>query len=149
MCNRLQFFIFCSSSLKKSQISSLKTSSRLFIHDSVLQLNFVIDIGAYISVIPEHHIRPSPSKSEFTLYAATKLMRLSLNTKRSYTWIFLIADTSQAIIGTDFLKHYNLSVNLKSKFLFDHTLNSEFHDKIEASNNHSIFTYFTLLQEDE
>ena len=39
--------------------------------------------------------------------------------KRDYPWTFIVADVQQPIIGADFLIHYNLLVDLRSRCLRD------------------------------
>ena len=39
--------------------------------------------------------------------------------KRDYAWTFIVADVKQPIIGADFLIHYSLLVDLKSRCLRD------------------------------
>ena len=39
--------------------------------------------------------------------------------KREYPWTFIVADVQQPIIGADFLIHYNLLVDLRSRCLRD------------------------------
>ena len=39
--------------------------------------------------------------------------------KRDYAWTFIVADVKQSIIGADFLVHYSLLVDLKSRCLRD------------------------------
>ena len=39
--------------------------------------------------------------------------------KRDYTWNFIVADVQQPIIGADFLTHYSLLVDLRSRCLRD------------------------------
>ena len=39
--------------------------------------------------------------------------------KRDYAWTFIVADIKQVIIGADFLIHYSLLVDLKSRCLRD------------------------------
>ena len=39
--------------------------------------------------------------------------------KREYPWTFIVADVQQPIIGADFLIHYNLLVDLRSRCLWD------------------------------
>lgn len=137
----------------------------MFIYDSNSKLQFLIDTGADISVIPKYFIKPSPSKTEFPLYAAngtkittygTKLLNLNLGSKRSYNWIFIIADTNQPIIGADLLEHFNLSVNLKQKSLFDKDLNFYIKTEVKNQSNISIQTlssintgneYYQILKE--
>src|SRR5215469_9404904 len=69
------------------------STSRLKIFDSLSKRFFLIDTGAEISL----HLR------------------------RTFPWVFTIADVSQAIIGADFLKHFDLLVDLRRKCLIDNS----------------------------
>ena len=44
---------------------------------------------------------------------------VDVDLKRDYAWTFIVADLKQPIIGADFLKHYSLLVDLKSRCLRD------------------------------
>ncbi|GFW94147.1 hypothetical protein TNCV_1978871 [Trichonephila clavipes] len=44
---------------------------------------------------------------------------LNLGLRRPFIWTFIIADVSSPIIGADFLKHFNLLIDLKKKRLMD------------------------------
>ncbi|GFV44909.1 retrovirus-related Pol polyprotein from transposon opus [Trichonephila clavipes] len=44
---------------------------------------------------------------------------LNLGLRRPFIWTFIIADVSSPIIGADFLKHFNLLIDLKKKSLVD------------------------------
>ncbi|GFV19909.1 hypothetical protein TNCV_4224101 [Trichonephila clavipes] len=65
-----------------------------------------------------------PPLSKFSLFAAnnTKIpaygmvrKELNLGLRRPFIWTFIIADVSFPIIGADFLKHFNLLIDLKKK----------------------------------
>ncbi|GFS64010.1 gag-pol polyprotein [Trichonephila clavipes] len=65
-----------------------------------------------------------PPQSNFSLFAAnnTKIpaygmvrKELNLGLRRPFIWTFMIADVSSPIIGADFLKHFNLLIDLKKK----------------------------------
>ncbi|GFX02623.1 transposon Tf2-9 polyprotein [Trichonephila clavipes] len=67
-------------------------------------------------------------QSNFSLFAAnnTKIpaygmvrKELNLGLRRPFIWTFIIADVSSPIIGADFLKHFNLLIDLKKKRLVD------------------------------
>lgn len=49
----------------------------------------------------------------------TKNINLDLNLRRVFSWTFIIADITTAIIGADFLTHFNLIVDLKNQRLID------------------------------
>ena len=49
----------------------------------------------------------------------SKILSLDIGLRRDFTWRFIIADTTQAILGLDFLEHYGLSLDLKGRRLRD------------------------------
>ena len=63
-------------------------------------------------------------------------MDVSLQLRRAFPWVFIIADVTEPIIGIDFLMHYNLTINLKYCKLIDDTT------KLETAAN----THFTRSQ---
>jgi cleavage and polyadenylation specificity factor subunit 1 len=88
-------------------------------------MEFLIDTGADISVIPSSNKHKHPSGS---VYAANnsiintygeKLMKLNLGFRRELNWPFIIANVNRAIIGADFLHHFNLIVDLHNKRIID------------------------------
>src|SRR5215469_13214645 len=105
------------------------STSRLRIFDPLSKRFYLIDTGAEISLLPRDAVS-SPSVSFRTLYAANgslistygeKLCTVSLHLRRTFPWVFTIADVSQAIIGADFLKHFDLLVDLRRKCLIDNS----------------------------
>lgn len=106
-------------------------TSRIYVADKTSNIKFLIDTGADVSVIP----RPKNStctKNKLTLFAAndshistygSKLLTLNLNLRRPFAWPFIIADVSHAIIGIDFLTHFNLIVDVRRKRLIDASTN--------------------------
>lgn len=44
---------------------------------------------------------------------------LSLGLRRTFTWPFVIADVTRPIIGADFLRHFDLLVDLQNRRLID------------------------------
>ncbi|GFU74930.1 retrovirus-related Pol polyprotein from transposon opus [Trichonephila clavipes] len=102
-------------------------TSRLFLLDRKSGQKFLIDSGSEICVIsPSPTMNKSP-QSNFSLFADnnTKIpaygmvrKELNLDLRRPFIWTFIIADES-SIIGADFLKHFNLLIDLKKKRLMD------------------------------
>ncbi|GFV90056.1 transposon Tf2-11 polyprotein [Trichonephila clavipes] len=101
-----------------------KHTSRLFLLDRKSGQKFLIDSGSEICVIPPSPTMNKSPQSNFSLFAAnnTKIpaygmvrKELNLSLRRPFIWTFIIADVSYPIIGADFLKHFNLLIDLKKK----------------------------------
>lgn len=79
-------------------------------------MNFLIDTGANVSVIPVTKTNlkcRNQIKNNYKLFAAngTEIntygivtLELNLGLRRSFKWPFIICDVSKPIIGADFLK---------------------------------------------
>ena len=104
--------------------------SRLFyVTDKHTKQRFLIDTGAEVSVVP-----PTPAdlkhRQGYDLQAAnsstiptygTRSLTLDIGLRRSCPWLFTIADVQHAIIGADFLRHFNFLVDLNHHCLLDAT----------------------------
>lgn len=102
-------------------------SRRLFIHDRELNMWFLIDTGADVSIIPAR-TEDQVQLSDFKLYAANqsvidtygeRTLQVNLGLRRACPWRFIVADVRYAIIGADFLTHYELLPDLKNGRLVD------------------------------
>ncbi|CAH8639289.1 unnamed protein product [Schistosoma guineensis] len=107
---------------------------RLFyVHDYRTNARFPVDTGAQVSVVPR-----GSSKSQATvlrLRAAngsviptygSRQLAVNLGNRRRYLWTFIIADVPTAILGIDFLQHYELLVDSRRLQLIDTSSNSKF-----------------------
>ena len=88
-----------------------------------------MDTGAEVSVIPplpndQHH------RTKLTLQAVngspiptygTRSLTLNIGLRRTFRWIFVIADIQNPILGADFLRHFALLVDVKHNRLLDTT----------------------------
>lgn len=106
------------------------TSCRLFVKDKLSNLNFLVDTGADISVLPYKQTNNLKNPLNFRLSAAngtsietfgTKLLEISLGLRRCFKHTFILASVSRPILGADFLSKYDLMVDLKNKQLIDRT----------------------------
>lgn len=108
---------------------------RLCVTDRKSSINFLVDTGANVSVIPVHRVSAKNRREcSYKLYAAnnteiktygTIVLELNLGLRRSYKWTFIISDVKQAILGADFLKTHKLLVDLYNKKLTDTVTNLE------------------------
>ena len=104
-------------------------SSRLFyVSDRSTNMNFLVDTGAEVSAIPRSHVQPRVTCQGPGLQAVnnttiatygTRSLTLDLGLRRTFRWVFIIADVSKPILGADFLKHYGLLVDMRSQRLTD------------------------------
>ncbi|GFR21862.1 retrovirus-related Pol polyprotein from transposon 17.6 [Trichonephila clavata] len=98
------------------------------LQEKTAQLSLQVNkLSAEISVIP-----PTPQEkrsiAKLELFAANgtkiktygqKLLKLDLGLRRAFNWPFVIADVTKAIIGMDFLAHFNLLMDSKNRKVMD------------------------------
>ncbi|GBO26592.1 Transposon Ty3-I Gag-Pol polyprotein [Araneus ventricosus] len=124
-----------------------QNNCRLVIHDRPSGLNFLVDTGADISVVPPSSAERCKPKSLLNLLAAngtkintygTRNLSLNIGLRRIFPWSFIIADVSRPILGADFLTHYGIIIDLKSKCLKDQQTTLTSTGKISTDNTPSI-----------
>ena len=106
---------------------------RLFVRDRVSNLRFLVDTGADISVVPPTRLdRACDSSRSPSLTAVNgssiatydqRCLTVDIGVRRSFTWAFCVADVSNPILGADFLRHFNIQVDLRNRRLLDHSTN--------------------------
>ena len=91
----------------------------------------MVDTGAEVSVIPPTGLKldgqsfsslRAANGSRISTYGQTS-RTLDLGLRRTFRWIFIIADVQNAILGIDFLHHYDLLVDARHKRLMDRVTN--------------------------
>ena len=92
-------------------------------------LCFLVDTGAEVSVIPPSQTDRKCPQQNFTLqavnntsittYGSRSLSTLNLGLRRTFRWIFIIADVQHPILGADFLHNYSLLVDMSHNRLLD------------------------------
>ena len=110
--------------------TGLQPCHLLYIPDRSTHLRFLVDTGAQVSVIPPSPSDRKYSHSTITLQAVnnttiktygTHSLTINLGLRRTFRWVFVIADTETPILGADFLLYYSLTVDLTRRCLSDAT----------------------------
>lgn len=119
----------------------------LFVKDEKNLINFLVDTGAVVSVIP-----PQDKKriTKTKLRAANgsvisvfgeQLLTLNIGLRRDHQWNFIVADVEHAILGADFLNHHKISVNIAQRTLIDNETKLEICvGQRQTSASHRIFS---------
>ena len=90
--------------------------------------NYLIDTGAAVSVLPKSCANRTSDAACLPLVAANNIIIntygncrsvVDVGLKQDYAWTFIVAVIKLPIIGADFLIHYSLLVDLKSRCLRD------------------------------
>lgn len=66
-----------------------------------------------------------------------KSLTLNFGLHRDFTWTFIIADVTRPILGTDFLSHYDIDVNIKRRQITDKLTNIHTDATIISSDTNS------------
>ena len=109
--------------------SQTQSSPLLFIHDSCHNIEFLIDTGASYSIISSHVINNSKSFNTDTYHVSTigdctieidgqLKTQINLGLSQLFDYDFIIAALPYEIIGADFLRDFNLCVDLNARTLF-------------------------------
>ena len=108
------------------------TSHLFFISDRTSGLCLLVDTGAEVSVIPPSHTDRLSHPDALVLQAANdtpiptfgkQSLTLNLGLRRSFQWVFVVAKVKRPILGADFLRHFNLLVDVGHKRLVDAVTN--------------------------
>lgn len=138
----------------------VSTTCRILLKDLTTKMSFLIDTGADVSVLPPTVKQRSKLKNEsypIKLFAAnrteirtygTQFLQLNFGLRRNFSWIFLIADVTHPILGSDFLMHHHLLPDLKNRVLIDGTTNLSYNQSISISHiQKDDSVYKQILQE--
>ncbi|GBO42739.1 Transposon Ty3-I Gag-Pol polyprotein [Araneus ventricosus] len=83
-------------------------------------------------------VKFASSKRHKNKYYGTRNLSLNIGLRRIFPWSFIIADVSRPILGADFLTHYGIIIDLKSKSLKDKQTTLTSTGKISTDNTPSI-----------
>ena len=97
--------------------------------DSLSEMEFLIDSGSTVSIIPLSYVdndEPATSRNLFALnqtevktYGKRNLTIDIGLSQKEMKWNFIVADTATAIIGADFLSYYKLAIDVGAKRLLE------------------------------
>ena len=103
--------------------------SRLFyIMDKLSGCRLLVDTGAEVSVLPPSFSERKQRQEGCNLLAVNgspietfgnRSLTLDLGLRRTFRWVFIIANVQSPILGADFLRHYSLLVDMKHNRLVD------------------------------
>jgi cleavage and polyadenylation specificity factor subunit 1 len=106
-----------------------QSNSRLFyIQERYTGLRLLVDTGAEISLMPPSKLDRKHLQMGFCLQAANntsintygkRSLTLNIGLRRNFQWPFIIADVKNPILGADFLRYFNLLVDMRNKRLID------------------------------
>ena len=108
--------------------SGLHPSRLFFVTDRSSGLRFLVDTGAEVSVLPVSWVSHSTSPAGPTLQAVnhstiatfgSTSRTINLGLRRTFRWVFLVADVKHPILGVDFLHYFNLLVDVSKGRLID------------------------------
>ena len=103
------------------------SSSLLFLQNKLSSHKFLVDTGASVSVFPHRPRQPLSPGVGVQLRTAdgtamntfgSRQIALQFGSRR-FDWNFLLADVSMPILGSDFLRHHHLLVDVASARLLD------------------------------
>ena len=112
----------------EATLPKLFHSKLLYVADKNNKCKYLIDKGAAVSVLPKSCANRISDANGLPLVAANNTTIntygnskrvVDVDLKRNYPRTFIVADVQQPIIGADFLIHYNLLVDLRSRCLRD------------------------------
>lgn len=103
-------------------------AGRLFVTDKRSKMQYLVDTGSDLCVFPRTATKHRRPKTTYELFAANGTtiatygfahLELDLGLGKYFSWRFVIADVTKAIIGVDFLAFYNLLVDCRKQRLTD------------------------------
>ena len=104
-------------------------SHLFYIMDKSSGHRFLVDTGAEVSVLPPSRSERRHRDEGCNLMAVNgsailstygkRSLTLDLGLRRTFRWVFVIANIKSPILGADFLRHYSLLVDMKHSRLVD------------------------------
>ena len=108
-------------------VSDCPTSNgRLFAIDRKTKIQYLVDTGSDLCVVPHTMANHLRTPTGYNLYAANRTaiptyglahISLDLGLRHEFSWRFVVAKVTKLIIGVDFLSHFNLLVDCRRQRL--------------------------------
>ncbi|CAK1603484.1 unnamed protein product [Parnassius mnemosyne] len=114
----------------RKQVEALTLTQRNSRSRSRSRRIFLVDTGSDLCVFPRSLLRERRARTTYQLSAANGscintygyvYLNLDFGLRRIFSWRFVVADVTKAIIGVDFLNHYNIIVDCRNKCIVDNT----------------------------
>ena len=107
--------------LAATSVTGRQMGHLLYITERESRLRFFVDTGLEVSIIPPSKAERknrldtcgllATNNSPIVTYV-TRLLTLNLGLRRTFRWVFMVANVRNPILGADFLKHYGLVVDM-------------------------------------
>ena len=103
-----------------TSVPGLQQSCLFYITDRSNGFRFLVDTSAEVSVIPPSTTDRKNPCTGLSLQAVNdspiatygdRLLTINIGLQQKFQWVF-VADVKQPILGADFLRHYNLLVDM-------------------------------------
>ena len=115
-------------SLAATSATGLQHSRLFHVTDRSTGTRFLVDTGAEVSVVPPSRTERKRQRDNLSLQAVnntsiptygTRSLTLDFGLRRTFRWVFVVADIAFPILGADFLQYNNLLVDMRHKRLSD------------------------------
>ena len=112
-------------SLGATGVTGLVPSRLFYVSNRTCGLCLLVDTGAEVPPSPTERKCPH---ANLTLQAVngspiatygTRSLTLDLGLRRTFRWVFIVADVERPILGADFLRNFHLLVDMNSARLID------------------------------
>ena len=136
-------------SLAATGTTGLLLSRLFYVTNRPTGLRFLVDTGAEVSVIPPSRAERKHRQESFSLQAVNntfivtfgkRSITLDLGLRRTFRWIFIIADVKNPVLGADFLRNYSLLVDMRCNRLSDALTHLQVHGIV----SHALLPSLTL-----
>lgn len=110
----MHYSVYLPGGKQTRQSIDCRINSRLIVTDKKTKVQYLIDTGSDLCVLPPRFNRRGCKPTDYTLTAAngtairtygTFTMHLDLALRREFKWNFVVAEVDKPIIGVDFMSH--------------------------------------------